>query len=187
MNLWDILFCQKNKYDFLDKYVLAVFFEKKDLLLIDDYNQIIENLQYFEDEESEKILKYLNEVENIINLKTFQLQDNEYEKFLKDDTSDEEEEEEKENNIIINKDNNIDFNDENIITNKINNINNNNNKINNINKNINIFMNNNKKIEECDIKQDEKLINLENNNYIINNIINNDEEDTIIINDSFNN
>ena len=180
MNLWDNLFCQKDKYDFLDKYVLAVFFEKKDILLIDDYNQIIENLQYFEDEESEKILKYLNDVENNINLKTLQLQDNEYKKFLKDDSSDEEEEEEKkEDNLIINKDNNIDYEDENNINNKINNKFNNNN-INNINNNINLFMNDNK-------KTDEKIINLENNNNIINKIINNDEEDDIIINDSFNN
>ena len=83
MKLWDNIFSQNNKYEYLNILVLCALKLKKNEILSKDLSKIMISLQTFDDLDVEKMLYLIEKVKMDLSEKEFKLNEENFEKFKK--------------------------------------------------------------------------------------------------------
>ena len=83
MKLWDNIFSQNNKYEYLNILVLCALKLKKNDIISKDLSKIMNSLQTFDDLDVEKMLYLIEKVKMDLSEKEFKLNEENFEKFKK--------------------------------------------------------------------------------------------------------
>jgi hypothetical protein len=83
MKLWDNIFSQNNKYEYLNILVLCALKLKKNDIISKDLSKIMNSLQTFDDLDVEKMLYLIEKVKMDLREKEFKLNEENFEKFKK--------------------------------------------------------------------------------------------------------
>lgn len=83
MKLWDNIFSQNNKYEYLNILVLCALKLKKNDIISKDLSKIMNSLQTFDDLDVEKMLYLIEKVKMDLREKEFKLSEENFEKFKK--------------------------------------------------------------------------------------------------------